>query len=349
MVFQRPSNANLSFQAFFWLMYFFFSTAMSWIVLGDNVKFTLPITISGLFIHIFMVNFNLYFLVPNLYKTKKYIPYFLGLILLLIGCTLLKYSIANYFENENLVTSFRTAESSTMSIVSTLFIFVITLPFLLFDHLVEKERLEGELERQNLESEIRFLRAQINPHFLFNVLNNIYSMIFTGSSHAGTAVLQLSELMRYMLYETSGNQVLLSQEVEYIRQFIGLHIMKQEDNPTVSLEIGTIPPQAKIPPLLLIPFLENAFKYSNWDSEDKSGWIKGAIMVEDNVLIMNLTNTISPIQKVKGDGGIGLSNTSQRLALLFPEKHILDIHNDQAIFSVNLRIELSNEAKKIAP
>lgn len=309
-----------------------------------NLAVAIPIALMNTIFHIGMVNFHLYFLIPNFWRQRRRILHILLTLALLALVSASKWGMVLLVGSENAAPPDVLGSAPVVALISSLFVFIVSLPFLFFDSILEKEKLKAELQSQTYQSEIRFLRAQMNPHFLFNVLNNIYSMIFTGSDEAGPTVLKLSELMRYMLYDTDGKNVSLLQEAAYLEKFVALQTMKQGENSTVHFEIGQIPPRTQIPPLILVSFLENAFKHSNWDAEDGKGFIKGGLWMEEHTLRLELNNSIGAKPARDKSGGIGLKNTSQRLELLFPEKYQLISGESEGIYNVSLTIHLSPTA-----
>lgn len=341
MRFQLPSKANLLFQSFFWMAYFFFALGVIMGMSEGKTRVALPIAIFNTLAHIGMVNFHLYFLMPNFWRQGKRVLHVLLVLALILLTSAFKWACLVAVGLDNEAPDFAYNSTALISIVSSIFVFAVSTPFIFFDFLIEKERLQAELKTQTYQSEIRFLRAQMNPHFLFNVLNNLYSMIFTGSKEAGPTVLKLSELMRYMLYETDGKDVPLLKEVTYLVKLIALQTLKQGKHPTVEFEVGEIPQNTLIPPLLLVSFFENAFKHSSWDAEDGSGFIKGHLRMEDDVLHLELRNSIGQTAPADTPGGIGLSNTRQRLNLLYPNKHTLETKASGKIYEVDLRIQLT--------
>jgi two-component system, LytTR family, sensor kinase len=206
---------------------------------------------------------------------------------------------------------------------------------------LQKEREESlELKHQVLEAETKALKAQINPHFLFNSMNNIYSLSQLKSDKTGDAILQLSEILRFVTYECEKDRVSLEDELKQINNFIQLQLLKDDDNSNVQYKITETFQQLTIAPMLLLPFIENGFKHSNIEDKE-NGWIKIDIHIEDNKLIMNLANSafISK-EKKDGTGGVGMENVKKRLTLIYPDKHSLRIKQDREKYTVELIVDL---------
>lgn len=204
-------------------------------------------------------------------------------------------------------------------------------------------KLQENLKRETLEAELKYLRSQTDPHFLFNTLNNIYAITQRNKDTEGSdAILRLSGLLRYMLYDSTGDRIALVQEIEHLRYYMDLMLLKYRPDarPDISLEIDEISPAVEIAPLLLLPFIENAFKHG----VDKQG--RGSIKLNLSVaggreIQFYLQNTYpekTPLQKQPP--GIGLANVKKRLNLYYPGCHHLEVQDADNTFAVELRIQL---------
>lgn len=194
-------------------------------------------------------------------------------------------------------------------------------------------------EEERYKAELSFLKAQIHPHFLFNTLNGIYSMAVKKSDQTASAIIKLSSIMRYVFYEGHHSYVDLENELSYIRNYIELQQMRL--SPNIRTEIGIDTPQQpyRIAPLLLIPFIENTFKYGI--STERDCLIRIAIKVEDDVLTLETYNLKFPLQSASGErSGIGLENTKARLKKLYPSRYTLDIRETDQEFMVILKLQL---------
>jgi ligand-binding sensor domain-containing protein/sensor histidine kinase YesM len=211
----------------------------------------------------------------------------------------------------------------------------------------QAQQLKKELVVHNQSSELALLRSQINPHFLFNTLNNIYSLVYQRSDNAPEAVMKLSEIMRYMLYEATTEKVLLQNEINYLKSFIELQLLRIKNRDFVSFNITGNLAARTISPMLLIAFVENAFKHGIKKGDNHG--ISINLEVTDNKLIFDITNYCrmsAPVNKDK-TGGIGLTNIKRRLELLYPSHFTLDIRKDNEIYHVRLELdEKSNDGNK---
>lgn len=195
-----------------------------------------------------------------------------------------------------------------------------------------------QLEKQAVEAELHYLKSQINPHFLFNTLNNIHTLVYKQAPAAPEAVLRLSSLMRYMIYESNSATVPLSREMNYLQDYVSLQQLRYKKSPVVDLEVVGDTTTWYIAPLLFIHLLENAYKHS--PARLEPGDIKLTIEVKENTLTFRILNPIgnSAGKTLEEPGGIGLPNVRKRLALLYPEKHSLEIEKLSELFIVTLKI-----------
>ena len=203
----------------------------------------------------------------------------------------------------------------------------------------EAQKLKAELINRNQASELALLRSQVNPHFLFNTLNNIYSLVYKKSDDAPEAVMKLSSIMRYMLFDATSDNVLLEKEIEYLKSFIELQKLRIRQQDFVEIAIHGDPNGRTIAPMLLIAFVENAFKHSSKSAPNPG--IRINLFIEPEQIQFIVTNHVRKNSEAPGDlsGGIGMHNIQRRLDLLYPGKHSLVITEDQAIFTVKLVIE----------
>jgi len=198
-----------------------------------------------------------------------------------------------------------------------------------------------EKEKQRVQEELKALKAQVNPHFFFNTLNSIYSMSLDKDERLPATVLQLSELMRYFLYQSNEDLVPLAKEIAVLKDYIALQRIRSDGNLDIKTEIEGDGGQQKIAPLLLITFLENAFKHGV-KGEVGATFIKLMISVEENRLNFLLENNKGKVDSIeKGDNrGLGLGNVKRRLELLYPGRHDLTIQDRGKDFIVNLQLQL---------
>jgi LytS/YehU family sensor histidine kinase len=211
---------------------------------------------------------------------------------------------------------------------------------------VQAERRKQVLENEKLETELKFLKYQINPHFLFNSINSIFFLIHKNPDMASASLAKFSELLRYQLYECNDTQILLSKEIAYLGNFIQLEKLRQNQNVEVGLQLD---PQYTdhlgIAPFILMTFVENAFKHVS-KYMDRPNWIRIKLELDGKRLDLSVCN--SKAHSVSGEvvsyGGIGLKNVQRRLDLIYPGLYELDIQNSADSFEVRLRLTLSELA-----
>ena len=205
----------------------------------------------------------------------------------------------------------------------------------------EKEVEIAQLEEEKTKSELKALQAQINPHFLFNSLNTIYGEALKKTDKAPEMILKLSDILRYVVENMNKNEVQLDQEIEYIRKFIDLQKERLSNPNRVIFVVNGNVEDLKIQPLLLITFIENAFKYGSVSGLNER--IKISLAVEDKILEMIVENALNEIEVIgkSESSGTGLANTQKRLEFSYPGKHNLDIKKDDSTFKAALKIDLS--------
>ena len=203
-----------------------------------------------------------------------------------------------------------------------------------------KEKEMIRLQNEKLAAEMKFLKSQTNPHFLFNALNNIYTLTVIKSDAASDNLLKLSDMLRYMLYDCKEAKVPLSKELEYIRNYIDLKLLKDSQGMNVKVDLDDSQPNIMIAPLLFIPFIENAFKHSKIEDLEK-GWIAIRLHLEHNHLVFEVRNSMPEEDFTKDAiGGIGLENVKRQLELAYPQQHELNIDIKEDSYNVQLQINL---------
>lgn len=203
----------------------------------------------------------------------------------------------------------------------------------------ERREDKKEMEQQHIQTELALLRLQINPHFLFNTLNNINSFALTAPDKASFAIIKLSGIMRYMLYEAQAERVLLEKEIVYIEDYLALQKIRSAQPNLVNFYTSDIPENLLVPPMLFIPFIENAFKHGR---KMGSAEISISLLFVEGALIFKCKNQKRVLNETEESEkkGIGIENIKRRLALLFPGKSTLEIQDLPDIFNVELKIKM---------
>ncbi|WP_299252626.1 sensor histidine kinase [uncultured Aquimarina sp.] len=228
--------------------------------------------------------------------------------------------------------------------------FLITLLFLTISYVIatfietflfaqKKEEETIRSKNENLQTELKLLKSQINPHFLFNSLNNIYALSVMDSDKTQQSISYLSNMLRYVLYECERPLVPLEKEITYIENYIKLFSLKSSKSYPIKTNFNVSDNNLMIAPMLFIPFIENAFKHSNIEKNNGS-YIHIRINVTSQNIVFQIENSI-PKEKIQKDnvGGIGLENVKKRLSILYPESHQLEINESKEIFEIMLNIK----------
>ena len=311
----------------FWLITFLLVT------MGSN---SLTASIFLLLSLIATVYINLGYLIPR-YLPAEFVKYTLMLVLVCALVALITQTVHSLIMpgKANLGTTgifflmifFFTGTSTAIKIIKNWF---------------QQQQVSQALEKSSMQSELKFLKSQINPHFLFNTLNNLYALTLKKSDNAPEIVIKLSEMMRYMLYECNERRVPLSKEIKYIQNYLDLEKLRQGDRIDISFEWHGHVADQKIAPLMFIPFLENSFKHGA-----NSGIDRGHVHINMDINDANLTFHISnskpppiPNPGIRKVGGIGLMNVERRLNLIYPNSYDLNIENKPNEYSVNLQLQL---------
>jgi LytS/YehU family sensor histidine kinase len=209
---------------------------------------------------------------------------------------------------------------------------------------IESRRKAQQLEKENLENELKFLRSQLNPHFLFNTINSIFVLIHKNPDLASDALAKFSDLLRYQLYECSGDQIPLSEEVAYLKSYLQLETLRQ-DQTKIKIEVDladTTRQDLAIAPLLLIPFVENAFKHVG-EAANTGKWIRIEMQAEGDTVSFRVSNSISLVKASQElvHSGVGLKNVKRRLDLIYPDKYELKVEEDDQKYQIDLTLQLT--------
>lgn len=219
------------------------------------------------------------------------------------------------------------------------FIFFVNYATYLLEQTTELKIKQKQLHEEKLETELKLLKAQINPHFIFNALNNIYSLTYMKAEKAPESVLKLSEMLRYVFYDCSKDKVPINNEVQYIKNFAAFQQMKSEYKQNISLNVNLSNSLIEISPMLLIPFIENAFKYSRVE-EDETAFVTIDISQSDQTLKFNIKNSVPTDNKPLPGSGMGIKNVKQRLEIIYPGAYSLELIENEKEYEVKLNLEL---------
>lgn len=302
---------------------------------------------GGIIVHkaIFLLFYSIatvaitYFLMPKYLYKKKYWQFFLGFILVVVAVIIIEELLL-----EPLIFP-GTRRASTFPGIYVSLLGVLPVMFILsgckfgWDALQKQDEID-ELQSTIQESELQFLRSQINPHFLFNNLNNLYSYALQNSPKTPEIILEMSGVLRYMLYESKEQFVPLKKELEQLGNFIRLYRLQIEDRGKVRFEVGEMEEEYRIAPLILIVFIENAFKHSQ-SGQSSNIEIDISVQMKGSTLEFHCRNNFETVPSLDTVAkGIGLKNVQKRLELLYPKKHVLKIEEEEKSYHVFLSLEL---------
>ncbi|MEC3907628.1 histidine kinase [Tamlana sp. 2201CG12-4] len=346
-MFNYTNNSILKHRAFkhiiYWIAFSFFFGYIWGTHDQDYIK-SIVVQLYSLPSRLLLVYISLYVLIPKIYLKKNLALFVLSYVSLLTIITFFiqrpmmwYYVRPEFFPGWNDYNNYSLIDlTNTMFDVNRAAIIPLLVVFSRFYYDGQKRTLI--LEKEQFKMELTQLRNQVHPHFLFNTLNNLYSLIIKKSNSAEDAVLRLSGLMRYMLYEANGPKVLLSKEISYLKNYIDLEKLRLENGNNISF-IHEIDKAYEIPPFILIPFVENAFKHGTVNN--KISWIVISILVKDNVLILNTSNEKRKVKKNDNSKtGFGFTNVKKRLDLLYPNNYSIDIIDEDLSFEVTLKLNL---------
>ncbi len=299
-----------------------------------------------------IISINMYVLLPRLYFKNNQLLFILaGVLLIFLTQEIIYWEQApwsdwtsrpkNSVRNaENVDNARRQAMRYFARMMPLLVAFLGNSLWVISEYARVKEKEVLSIAKEKLESDVKFLKSQINPHFLFNALNNIYSLSVLKSDKTPDSILSLSDMLRYMLYESDGEKVMLQKEIDYINNFVQLHLLKDSRGLNVELDMKDCNSNVMIAPLLFIPFIENAFKHSHIENLE-NGFIKIKLSTEEKTIKLFIENSLASKSFSKDKvGGIGLQNVKNRLELLYPNAHNLEIKKDDNTYTVNLSIEI---------
>lgn len=287
--------------------------------------------------------FNHYLLVPKFYLHRRYLLYILLVVVALMMIIWLP-QLFRVFEDHPAGPPMRGHGhhgDRSPTLISKLSYNIILFVLATFASIsVRQQKKLMEAQRAKLNAELSFLKAQINPHFLFNTLNSIYALSISKSDDTPTAIIQLSELMRYILKDSDADTVPLEKDLNYIQNYVALQKRRLGDTVQISYSAPVEAKGLKIAPLILVSFIENAFKHGVNPDQDSS--IRILISIKNNQLHLSVENNkVSSVNKEETTG-IGLKNATARLQHLYPGKHQLSIGNGEKTFLVNLILELND-------
>ncbi len=303
--------------------------------------------------------FTIYYLIDRLLMKRKYLWFFNALLLSVVGFAILM-RIQGYYLIYPIYLPEATeaplfyfpkifiALVNLYSLVAILASFHMTKLWFLHERATrELQEIAQKLQNEKLEAELKVLKSQINPHFLFNTLNNLYVLTLKHSDKAPETVYRLSELMNYMLYESNQPKVFLEKEIQYIQNYIALEKLRYNPNVDIGLKVYGETSDIQVAPLLILPFVENGFKHG-LNKERDSGWLTVDIQVKANTVTVKVENSkeMDGTKTPRLPSGIGLENVRKRLDLIYPGRYELKIFSEEQTFLAVLKITIADSDRK---
>ena len=339
--FSRGSQAKWIHVGFWVIVTIFFLCDRTYLIYKQGLPNFIACAAVRIMLLVGITYLNLYYFMPRFLMRGRYVIYFILVILSLI-CYLVLQSIYDlYLYGYILGPTKKEIAFSAISynIFATIWYLILTVALKLSIDWYEQNKVLQEMRLQKLQAEVNYLRSQVNPHFLFNALNNLYALTLKKSDIAPSVVLKLSELMEYMLYESDEDFVPLEKEIKYLDNYLELEKIRQGNQAAITLRVTGKTDRCSIPPFLLLPLVENSFKHGI-SKAVHNAYLHIDIMVTEIGLEVSIANNKLNFHQAEQNGGIGLFNLKKRLELLYPGKHTLQITDQPDEFRVVIKIEL---------
>ncbi|MEC3907177.1 histidine kinase [Tamlana sp. 2201CG12-4] len=346
----RLYKVSLLHHVIFWSVYFLFNF-FRWGSYFEDYVYSFKTGLLGFPIHMILCYLNIYVLMPKLVFKRRYFSYVVSILSAIFIMVVIKFNLTYYLISHNVwpegpapVDSITLNYTIDMMIGELYVVTFVTAIKVTLDFLKEQKRVT-DLEKAQLETELLFLRTQISPHFFFNTLNNIYSLAVENSKKTSKIILKLSELMRYLLYETKNKKQTLENEILCIQNYLDLERVRHDEQLEINMSISGDIQDKQIAPILLLSFVENAFKHG---VNKNIGEVKIDIdfTIKEDFLYFTISNPMPLPTKHKErfshSSGIGLENVKKRLALGYKKSdYLLTIENGNNLFVVKLKIKVT--------
>lgn len=347
LILKNYTRFKISGQILFWLASIAFAILSFWVSSNYQLKLSLNLIIRAIVPNIGFataVYFNLYLLIPKFLKSKNYIFYTFWLVVLLSISSGLIQAIFIYILKTGSVAE-QFSRMFSWHFFTALFYVLVTSLFKFAKDWLQMQEMNlklSRIEREKLEAELKTLKAQLNPHFLFNCLNNIYALALTNSPKTPEIVLRLSDLMRHVLYESREDFVSLQKEIDFLTNFLELQKIRLDKKVEIRFDVDTPVPNRKIIPLIFEPFIDNAFKHGLKNPAPKP-FIHVSIKFHGEKLLFTVSNNYlsgnNPVNTFYS--GIGLKNVEKRLQFLYAEnEYRLKVLQTEDTFTVELEVLL---------
>ncbi|HET6996336.1 MAG TPA: histidine kinase [Chitinophagaceae bacterium] len=296
------------------------------------------IKVADLALIVYIVNYRL---IPRLLYKKKYAGFIASVVAIIAASGFIKMILMGEVTGQNVLSGpFSNLKTKFYeNVISDFFLVTSGAAFkLIFDYIEMQQRLV-EMAKEKAEAELSFLKSQINPHFLFNSLNAVYFLIQKENTEARQALHKFSDMLRYQLYEVKGTRIPIEKELSYLKDYVDLQKLRKDENYSVDFHCSPEVKEFSIEPLLLIPFVENAFKHLSHKTTG-GNFVRLDITRSNGEFKFHIENSKEAERTTELHGGIGLNNVKRRLELLYPGKHDLNIDSKEDIYMVDLKLKI---------
>jgi two-component system LytT family sensor kinase len=308
----------------------------------DTTGMALMVTLIKVTDLALMIYFTNYVLIPKLLYKKKYGWFALAFITMIVTSSFAKMNILGHLTGNVALLTFSGNLKARIydNVIPHFFLVLSGAAIKLMTDYTSMQQRMVEMAKEKAEAELNFLKSQINPHFLFNSINSVYFLIEKNNTAAREALHKFSDMLRYQLYEMNGDMIPVEKEINYLQDYVDLQKLRKDENYAVDFNCSTAVQGFSIEPLLLIPFVENAFKHIS-HHKNQVNFIRLDMNMNSGTLHFSIENSKEAIEeKTDRHKGIGLNNVKRRLELLYPGKHQLTIINETDTFNVNLAIKI---------
>ena len=301
------------------------------------------IKVTDLALTVYVTN---YVLLPKLLHRKKYFWFVIAVVVMILASSIAKMKLLGIVMNNPGLFSF-SGNLKARIYDNVIPHFLLVLTGAAFKLMVDYNRMQQRMvtmAKEKAEAELNFLKSQINPHFLFNSINSVYFLIDKNNTAARDALHKFSGMLRYQLYEMNGDSIPIEKEIAYLKNYVDLQKLRNDWNFSVEMDCAENVKEFTIEPLLLIPLVENAFKYIS-HNQNQLNFIKTNMYLQQDHFHFDIVNSKEPVEKeVDGHNGIGLKNVKRRLELLYPGNHLIEIKDTDDFFSVALQLKIKNHS-----
>jgi len=333
----------LKYHFIFWISYFTFNV-IRWGSYYQDYWYSFKSNLVTVTLSMILVYVNIYYMFPKFILKKKYIYYLVNFIIILCVFYIVRTELIYHFINKDVWPESDTPQKAysfnhivVVFLIGIYDVGLVTTIKLTIDWVFEKKRTE-QLQKDQLRSELSFLKTQIQPHFFFNTLNNLYALTIEKSKKAADAILKLSEIMQYVLYDAKDPKISLLKEINYIHSYLELEKLRYGDIIKSELIINGNIDNIEVPPLLFLPFIENCFKHGAKNNDDI--FVNITFSKSNDNLIFKVENNFNITTNIETKHGIGIENVKRRLLLIFDSKFKLNTSIFENRYTVELIIPI---------